>query len=196
MLGDALTDFKRQVQPREARVAAFKRFHDAQRLQIVIEAIAEAAHQAIQFLFAGMAEGRMADVVRQRESFGKIFIHTQNSGHGARDLRNLDGMRQAVAEMIRDAGGEHLGLVFEPAERPRVYHSIAVALKSVAVRMSQFRVAAPTRALQREPQMGKRGGLGHAVPVMIHAAPVVTWPVEGRETPFAQSSKKPRWPRG
>ena len=66
-----------------------------------------------------------------------------------------------------------------------MHHAIAVALESIAVGMSQFRVTAPTGPLQREPQMAKDGGQSHAVPVMIHAAPVVTWPAEGRGKPFA-----------
>ena len=98
--------------------------------------------------------------------------------------------------MIRNARGEHLSFVFKAAERSRMHHAIPVALERIAVGMSQFRVAPPTGMFQREPQMGKRGGQGHAVPVMIHAAPVVTSPVEGRETPLLQSSRNPRWPCG
>jgi hypothetical protein len=44
--------------------------------------------------------------------------------------------------------------------------------------------------------MGKRGGLGHALPVMIHAAPVVTWPAVLRGKQLAQFLRKPRSPRG
>ena len=105
-------------------------------------------------------------------------------------------MCQAVAEVVRNARGEHLSLVFQAAERPRMHHAIAVTLERIAVRMSQFRVAAPAGVIQREAQMGERGGLGHTVPVMIHAAPVVTWPAEGREKPLLQFLRSPRWLRG
>jgi hypothetical protein len=44
--------------------------------------------------------------------------------------------------------------------------------------------------------MGERGEWGHAVPAIIHAAPVVTWPAEGRGKPLAQFSRNPRWPCG
>ena len=49
----------------------------------IVEAIAEAAHLAIQLVFTRMGEGRMTDVVTERESFGEFFIETQRLSHGA-----------------------------------------------------------------------------------------------------------------
>jgi hypothetical protein len=41
--------------------------------------------------------------------------------------------------------------------------------------------------------MGERAGQGHALPVIVHAPPVVTWPVEDRGRPLLQSLTNPRW---
>ena len=104
--------------PGNRGIRILEKLDDAERLQIVIETIAETAHQAVELGFARVAEGRMADVMRQREGFGQIFVKTQHSGHGARDLRHLDGMGQAVAEMIGQAGRENLRFIFQPSKRP------------------------------------------------------------------------------
>ena len=138
-------------------VAVFERFDHPQRVQVVIEAVAEAAHLPVEFLFTGMRERRMADVVAERQSFRQILVQTQRGGHGARDLRDLDGVRQAIAEMIGDAGGEDLRLVFESAKGAGMHDSIAVALEFVPVGMREFRISPASGALHRKmepPQPG------------------------------------------
>ena len=95
MLHDALAHFEGQVQSGEARVAVFEGLDDAQGVKIVIEALAEAAHLAVQFVFAGMREGRMADVVAERQGLGQVFIERERQSHGAGDLRDLDGVGEA-----------------------------------------------------------------------------------------------------
>ena len=120
-------------------------FDDVERVQIVIEAVAEFAHTQIQLLFAGVAKRRMADVVNQRERFGEIGIQTQGAGDRTRDLRYFQRVRQAVAKMIGEAGGENLRLSFEPAESSRMDDAVAVACVIIAIRMLWFRVAAAAR---------------------------------------------------
>ena len=46
--------------------------------QIVIEAVAEALHLAVQLVFAGVREGRMPDVVSQRQRFGQALIQSED----------------------------------------------------------------------------------------------------------------------
>jgi hypothetical protein len=87
----------------------------------------------------------MPDVVHQRQRFHQFFIQSQDAGDGARDLRDLKGMSQAIAEVVRVAAGEDLGLVFEPAEGPRVDDAVAIALEVVAIRMRRLRVFSPAR---------------------------------------------------
>ncbi len=58
----------------------------------------------------------MADVVNQGERLGEIGVEAESGGDGPGDLRDLQGMRQAVAKMIGEASSENLRFGFEPAE--------------------------------------------------------------------------------
>ncbi len=157
MLGNAFAHFEGQVQAGEAGVALLEFFDDAQGVNIVIEVGAEAGHLAVEFLLAGMGEGRMADVVRQRQGFGEIFVETQDRGHGAGNLGNLDGVGEAVAEMVGKAGREDLRLGFQPAESAGMNDAVAIALEGVAVGMIGFRIAASQAVLDLESKPGKHG---------------------------------------
>jgi hypothetical protein len=98
----------------------------------------------------------MPDVVRQGQRFGEVFIQAQHSGHGARDLRDLNGVRQPIAEMVGEADGEDLGFIFEPPERACVNDAVAVALKRIPVGVRKLRIAAATTLLHREAEMNQR----------------------------------------
>ena len=126
-------------------------------MQVVIEALAETPHLAIQLLFAGVREGRMADVVRQRQRLGQILVQLQHRGQRARDLRDLDGVRQPIAKVVGDAGWKDLRLVFQAAKSAGVDHAIAIALELVAVRMRRFRIPPPAARRNREPQTAQPG---------------------------------------
>jgi len=82
----------------------------------VIEALAEFAEAQVELLFSGVAEGRMADVVDERERFGEIGVEAESGGDGAGDLRDFEGVSEAVAKMVGEAGGEDLRFRFEAAE--------------------------------------------------------------------------------
>ncbi len=66
VLDDAFADFEGQVQAAEGGVALFEVFDDAEGVQIVVEEEAVLAHGGVEGFLAGMAEGRVADVVDQR----------------------------------------------------------------------------------------------------------------------------------
>ena len=66
----------------------------------MVETLAETRHLAVQFLLAGVGEGRMPDVVGQRQRFGEILIQRQTNRHRARNLRHFDGMCQAIAKVV------------------------------------------------------------------------------------------------
>jgi len=91
-------------------VAQLEVFHDAQRMEVVVEAQAVALEALIQRALAGVAEGRMADVVDQRQHLGKVFVQSQLLGNTARDLGHFDGVGQAAAEVVGGAAGEDLRL--------------------------------------------------------------------------------------
>ena len=68
-----------QVQPVEAGVTALQQGDHAQALGVVVEA-AERLHRQPQRFFAGMAERRMAEVVRQRQRLRQVLIQPQRAG--------------------------------------------------------------------------------------------------------------------
>ena len=66
MLDDALERFPGQVEPVETGITMLKQCHDAQGLRVVIES-AMGLQAAIEGALAGVAERRMAQVMRQRQ---------------------------------------------------------------------------------------------------------------------------------
>src|SRR5580704_8744926 len=147
MFDDAFANFESEIQPRIFEITLFELFDDVERVQIVIETLAMFAHAQVELLFAGVAEGRMTDVMDQREGFGQIGIEFEGASYGACDLRDFKSVREAIAEMIGIACGENLCFGVQTAKRAGVNYAIAVTSVVVAVRMLRFRVAAAARAL-------------------------------------------------
>ena len=152
MFDDPFADFEAQIQSGKTGVALFEAFDNSQSVQVVVEAFAEALHFAVQRLLSGVSERRVPDIVSQRQSFGEILVQFQDVGQGARDLRDFDGVGQAIAEMIGQAGSEDLGLGLQAAEGTGMNHAVAVALESVAVRVFGFGVSPPPASLYRKSQ--------------------------------------------
>ncbi len=138
MLNDALTNFEGEVEPAESGVAHLEIFHDAQRVQVVVKEKAVFLHGNVESLFSGMTERRMADVVYQGEGLDEINVQAELRRDGSRDLRDLNGMGQAIAKVVGVPASEDLGLGFEAAKGPGVDDAIAVTLKVVAVRMRRL----------------------------------------------------------
>jgi hypothetical protein len=112
---------------------------DPQSVPVVFEGTAENAHLPIQFPFGDVSKGRMAEIVRQSEGLDVFFVELKCNSRGAGDLRNLDGMSEAISEMIAKASGEDLSFPFQPAEGAGMDNAVAVALKVVSVRMRRLR---------------------------------------------------------
>ncbi len=89
----------------------------------------------------------MADVVHQRQGFRQVGVQPQYPGNGPRDLCDLEGVGQAVAEVVGVAPGEDLGLGLQAAEGTGVDDAVAVALIVVAVGMGGLGVTAARRLL-------------------------------------------------
>ena len=79
VLDDAFANFERQVQAGKFGIAQLHIFHGAQRLQVVVEELAVAPHQEVERALAGMSEGRMADVVNQRQRLDQIDIQIERA---------------------------------------------------------------------------------------------------------------------
>ena len=77
VLDDAFADFEGQVQAAEGGVALLEIFDDAEGVEVVVEEEAVLAHGGVESFFSGVAEGRVADVVDQRESFGEIDVEAE-----------------------------------------------------------------------------------------------------------------------
>ena len=76
-----------------------------------------------------MPERRVADVVAQRDRLGERLVERQRRGQGARDLRHLEGVRQAGDVVVALGVEEDLRLVLQAAERLGVDDPVAVPLE-------------------------------------------------------------------
>ena len=121
----------------------------------MVEGLAITLHQTVKRLFSRVSKRRMAHIMDESESFRKVLIEFQHVCNSAGDLRDFDGMRQPVAEMVGKRGSEDLRLVLEPPESARVNDPVVIALKCGPVRVIRLRVSPATRRLDREPEMAE-----------------------------------------
>jgi len=117
----------------------------------------------------------VADVVYQRQRLGQIFIQAQRRGHRAGDLRDFDGVSQAVAEVVGKARREDLGLGFQAAKCARVDNAIAVALERVAVGVLGLGITAAQAAFHRETKALEHVGGAYGWPGSSLTAVMASW---------------------
>src|SRR5580692_3992419 len=115
-------------------------------MPIVVEASTVQSHQLVQLALPGMAERWMADVVNQGKSLDQLRVQAQSRGHGTRDLRHFDRMRQPVTKMIGEARREDLSLGFQAPESPRMHDTVAIASVFTAVTVQWFWITAAARS--------------------------------------------------
>jgi len=152
---DPLPHFPGQIQAREVRVSIFQLRDDAQRLLVVVKAPV-VAHQPRKGNFAGVTEGRVPQVVRQRDRLQQILVRPQCARHSPADLRHLQGVRQAGTVIIPLVVHENLGLVLQAPKGRGVQYPIAVALEGSAERRLLFGVLPPFRVPATHP-IGRQG---------------------------------------
>ena len=145
---------KAEVQPVEERVAALELGDDAQALRIVVEALI-GRERLVERPLAGMAERRVAEVVRERQRLRQVLVEPERAGDRAGDLRHLQRMGQPGAEMVALVADEDLRLVLQPAEGVGMDDAVAVALEGRAERIVRLGVDAAARS-------GRVGGIGGA----------------------------------
>jgi hypothetical protein len=100
-------------------------------MRIVIEPTG-LGHRLLKRILAGMAEGRMADIMGKAERFGQILVEAKRARQGTADLGDFQAVGQPDPEMIAVGSDEYLRLVTKAPERDRVDDSVAVALERVA----------------------------------------------------------------
>ncbi len=143
-----------KIEPVEFGITPLELRHDAQGLRIVVEAAIGQQH-LVQRVFAGVPEGRVAEIVNQRHAFGQILIQLQRARQGASNLRNFDRMRQARAVVIAVLSNEHLRLVLQSPEGRRVDDPVAVTLEFGARRARPLFIEPASRC----PRVRRVGGL-------------------------------------
>ena len=112
------------------QVEVLEDVHHAQALLVVAEAErADLGERAL----ARVAERRMPKVMPERDRLGQVLVQPQGARHRARDLRDLERVRQAGAVVVALGRDEHLRLVGKPPERLGVDDAVAVALEAGAV---------------------------------------------------------------
>jgi hypothetical protein len=139
MLDDAFADFECQIQPVKTDVAMLEVLHDTQGMQVVIEAAAVGAHQLVEFSFPSVAEGWVANIVHQGQRLDEFGVDAQGGGHRPGNLGDFEGVSQAIAKMVGEAGAEDLSFCFEPPECAGMDDAVAVARIFAAVGMRGFR---------------------------------------------------------
>jgi hypothetical protein len=100
MLNNSFANAKGKVESAMSYITLFEMLHNPQSVQIMIETQTMTAQALIQGALSCMTERRMADIVNQRQGFGKILIQTQRNSSGAGNLSNFDRMSQATAKVI------------------------------------------------------------------------------------------------
>ena len=124
---DAVADLLGQVEP---AAVALQHLDHPQRVLVVLEAAAAALAQGrVERLLAGVAEGRVAEVVAEPDRLGQVLVEAERAGDGAGDPAGLERVGEAGPVVVALGGDEDLGLVLEPAKGLGVDDAVAVALK-------------------------------------------------------------------
>ena len=88
----------------------------------------------------------MAEIVREGDGFGQVFVEAEKAGESAGDLGDLEGMGEAGAIVVAGLVDEDLGFVFEPSEGGGVNDPVAIPLKTGAELMFRLGVEASERS--------------------------------------------------
>lgn len=104
---------------------------------------------AIQRLLAGVAKGRMSDVMNQRQGLDQLFIQFKGRGSSASDLSHFNRMGESAAEMIGIAVSEYLCFACQAAKGSGVNDSITITLKWGAIGVRIFRILACSQRIGR-----------------------------------------------
>ena len=120
-------------------VGVFEQFNvvdEMQSVPLVPETDAERlARQPIEDLLAAMPEGRVPEVMSERDGARQMDIQSQSLGNRRADRLDVQDVLHAGADMIVFHVGEYLCLVLESSERRRVQDPCIVTVETVAQRI-------------------------------------------------------------
>jgi hypothetical protein len=86
----------------------------------------------------GVSQGRVADVVAQRQRLDEILVEGERPGQRAGDARHLERVGQPAAVVVAVIAGEDLGLVGQPAKGGGMDDPVAIALVRAAENVGRF----------------------------------------------------------
>ena len=109
---DAVAHLPREVEP---GTVVLEVLDDAQRLLVVAERPPEEGRER---LLAEVAEGRVAQVVAERDGLGEVLVEAQGARARAGDLRDVERMGEPHTVVVALGRQEHLGLVLAAAGTP------------------------------------------------------------------------------
>ena len=112
------------------QVEVLNEIHHAQALLVVAETKRADLRERT---LARVAEGRMPQIMPERDRLGQVLVQPQGARHRARDLRDLERMRQSGAVVVALGRDEHLRLVGKPPERLGMDDAVPVTLETGTV---------------------------------------------------------------
>ncbi len=145
MLGQPLQCLPTEVQTVPTGIGPLDLGQGAQRMAVMVEP-AMIGERALQRILARMAEGRVADIVRQAERLGQVLVQPQRARDRPADLRHFQAVGQPDTEMVAIGRHEDLRLVTQPSEADRMDDPVAVALERIAWSARQGRGLVMTTA--------------------------------------------------
>ncbi len=117
------------------------------RLRVVVEA-ARAFEAFVERALAGVAEGRMAEIVRQRGGLRQVLVEPERARQRAGDLHHFQRVGEPRAVMVALVIDEHLRLVRQAAEGGGMDDAVAIAAEVVTRGRRRLR-AQPAAAFGR-----------------------------------------------
>ena len=89
VLDQAFECFPAQIEAIESGIAALEIRHDAQRLRVMIKS-AGSGKAFVQRPLSSMTKWRMAEIMREGQRFGEIFVQTERTRERAGNLRHFN----------------------------------------------------------------------------------------------------------
>ena len=127
VFGETFADFPGDVQAGETRILLLDEIDNAQALAVVFEA-AVFLHQFVERGLAFVAERGMAEIVREGNGLGQVFVDGESAGNVARDASDFHRVRKTRAEVVAGAVEKYLRLIFQAAKCARMDDAVAIAL--------------------------------------------------------------------